>query len=276
MEAVLSAARAGGSTPTLVAALDEAAADLRARITGDSLSRQAGATSETIPVSLAVGLDDPVAVVGRGVGMGISRFKLKVAPGHLGHVREIRQMHPDVVIGIDANASFGTDTIFELGSLGDIGILYVEQPVADLGSDCAKQLPSLIDSAVFADESVRSVQDAEAVLALEHVNGVVIKPGRLGWSGALEVRERANAAGKLWRASGLLETGIGRGFTDILAACPDAFLSDVAPAEWFLERDVTGPRFDAGSVSVPRGPGLGVEPDPTMLARHLVERIALI
>jgi L-alanine-DL-glutamate epimerase-like enolase superfamily enzyme len=275
MEAVLRAARAGESTPTLTAALDEAAADLRARIAGDSLFRQAGATSETIPVSLAVGLDDPVAAVERGVGMGISRFKLKVAPGHLGHVREIRQRHPDVVIGIDANGSFDLDAAAELQVVANLDIAYLEQPVADLDSDAAKATRDWVGAPMFADESVRSVADAERNLRFDHVDGVVVKPGRLGWSGALAVRSLADAAGKQWRASGLLETGIGRSYADILAAHPDAFVSDTAPAEWFLEHDVTGSRFDSGSVSVPRGTGLGVAPDPDLLAGHLLERIEL-
>jgi L-alanine-DL-glutamate epimerase-like enolase superfamily enzyme len=113
---------------------------------------------------------------------------------------------------------------------------------------------------VFADESVRSVASAQIALALDHVDGVVIKPGRLGWSGALSVRELANDAGKLWRASGLLETGIGRAYTDILAACPDAFVSDVAPAEWYLDADITESRYANAHITVPMGPGSDVTP----------------
>ena len=275
MVELLRAARAGESTPTLEAALDEAGADLRARIGGESLFEVAGATRETIPVSLAVGQGDPVAVVERAVGRGISRFKLKIAPGHLGHVLEIRQRYPDVVIGLDANGSFDIDAAADLQVVANLDIAYLEQPVAVLDSDAAKATRGWVGAPVFADESVRSMADAERILRFDHVDGVVIKPGRLGWSGALAVRSLAGAAGKLWRASGLLETGIGRSYTAILGACPDAFVSDVAPAEWFLERDVTGSRFDTGSVSVPQGPGLGVAPDLDLLSRHLVERIDL-
>jgi L-alanine-DL-glutamate epimerase-like enolase superfamily enzyme len=143
----------------------------------------------------------------------------------------------------------------ELNALLALGISYVEQPFSDLASVPAIEVP------VFADESVRSVTSAEAALALDHVDGVVVKPGRLGWSGALAVRELANSAAKLWRASGLLETGIGRAYTDILAACPDAFVSDVAPAEWYLDTDVTESRYANAHITVPTGPGLGITPD---------------
>jgi L-alanine-DL-glutamate epimerase-like enolase superfamily enzyme len=203
--------------------------------------------------------------VERAVQEGISRFKLKIEPGRVGHVAEIRRRYPDVMLGIDANGSFTLDTATELEALSNLDIAYVEQPVADMASAAAIEICSMIVAPVFADESVRSVADAATVLAIEQVDGVVIKPGRLGWTGAIAVRDRANAAGKLWRASGLLETGIGRAYTDILAACPDAFVSDVAPADWFLETDVTESRYANAQIAVPSAPGLGVTPIPDRL-----------
>jgi O-succinylbenzoate synthase len=251
---VVRAAQVGESTPTLDAAIDEAQADLRARLDGESLFRVAGATREVLDVSLAVGLDHPIEEVDRAVQKGISRFKLKIEPGRVGHVVEIRRSHPDVLLGLDANGSFSLNSMTELDALLDLDISYLEQPFSDMAS-----VPA-IDVPVFADESVRSVASAQAALALDHVDGVVVKPGRLGWSGAHAVRELANSAGKLWRASGLLETGIGRAYTDILAACPDAFVSDVAPAEWYMDTNITDSRYSHGHISVPTGPGLGITP----------------
>jgi O-succinylbenzoate synthase len=252
---VVRSARVGESTPTLDAAIDEAQADLRARLDGESLFLVAGATREVLDVSLAVGLDNPVEEVDRSVRDGISRFKLKIEPDRVGHVAEIRRRYPDVLLGLDANGSFSLDSLPELDALLAFDISYLEQPFSDMSF-----VPA-IDVPVFADESVRSVTSAEIALALDHVDGVVIKPGRLGWSGALAVRELANSAGKLWRASGLLETGIGRAYTDTLAACPDAFVSDVAPAEWYLDTDITESRYADAHITVPTGPGLGVTPD---------------
>jgi O-succinylbenzoate synthase len=258
---VLRAARAGESTPTLLAATDEARADLHARLAGESLARIAGATRETVPVSLAVGFADPIREVARAVREGISRFKLKIEPGRVGHVIEIRRNHPDALLGLDANGSFSSETIPELETLSSLEIAYLEQPVSDMASTEAVRSRSAINAYVFADESVRSEAGAQALLKLDHVDGVVVKPGRLGWSGALALRELANAEGKLWRASGLLETGIGRAYTDILAACPDAFVSDVAPADWYLATDVTESRYADAHITVPSAPGLGITPN---------------
>lgn len=259
---VVEAASAGEWTPTLLAAVDEATADREARVRGVSLFDTIGATTDRVPVSLAVGLDDPIGTVERSVGQGILRFKLKISPGHVAHVGAIRSRFPDLVLGVDANGSFDAGTVAELDVLRDLDILYCEQPTVDLASEAVSRLRSTTNVPVFADESVRAPADAETMLALDSVDGVVVKPGRLGWTGALAVRDMANAAGKFWRASGLLETGIGRAYTDILAGCPDVFLSDVAPAELFLTRDVTASRFVDGHISVPTDPGLGVVPDP--------------
>jgi O-succinylbenzoate synthase len=252
---ILRAARVGESTPMLDAAMDEAEADLQARVAGASLAEIVGATRAMIPVSLAVGLDDPIREVDRAVEQGIVRFKLKIEPGSVGHVAEIRRSHPDVLLGLDANGSFSMSSMSELDVLSALDIAYLEQPFSDMA------VVPAIETTVFADESVRSVASAEIALTLDHVDGVVVKPGRLGWSGALAVRDLATSAGKLWRASGLLETGIGRAYTDILAACPDAFVSDVAPAAWYLDTDVTESRYTNAHITVPSGPGLGVTPD---------------
>jgi O-succinylbenzoate synthase len=272
---VVHAAQTGESTPTLRAAIDEALADLRARLIGESLARAVGATRKVLDVSLAVGLTDPIAEVDRAAEEGISRFKLKIEPDRLEHVTQIRRSHPEALIGLDANGSFDLGTIAELRRVSNLDIAYLEQPVSGLVSAQGLDLRAVIDVPVFADESVRSLDDAEMALALDHVDGVVIKPGRLGWSGSLAIRDLANAAGKLWRASGLLETGIGRAYTDVLAACPDASGSDVAPAGWFLETDITESRHVAGCITVPTGPGVGVTPDAEILERYEIFRFDL-
>ena len=200
IEDVLQAAHAGVTTPTLRAAHDEAATDFRARLAGEPLSRLARATMERVPVSLAIGLDDPVDAVDRAVESGIGSFKLKIEPGRISHVAAVRRRNPDILVGLDANGSFSEGHVHELEQLSNLDIAYFEQPFADVVGPEFGRIRHLIDAPVFADESVRSVSDAERVFDCDHVDGVVVKPGRLGWSGAVVVRELANASGKLWRA----------------------------------------------------------------------------
>jgi len=260
---MLDAATSGRTTPTLAAALGEAMADLAARRTGEPLSSP---SEPTLPTCVAVGIDDTPDRVDALVRLGITRFKIKVAPGAIDHVRIVRERHPGIVIGVDGNGSFGDLDRYDLGIFHEAGLAFAEELFIDWVSGGAEMFAEMTGVPLFADESVRSVEDAERMLALPAVAGITVKPGRLGWTGALAARDAAVSSSKLWRASSLLETGVGRAFTDRLAAEDGAYLSDVAPASLFLARDVAPDRGIGPEVAVPGGPGVGVLPDPSALS----------
>ena len=259
----------GGLPPTVAAAIDQAFSDRTARLHGRALTTSATAR---IPIQVAVGLDDPLAGVNREVERGVSRFKLKVAPGAVRHVLEVREAHPDVVIGVDANRSFAS--VDELLALGDADVAYIEEPFESWGS-AAEALAESTGIPLLSDESLRSASDVGVLLAIDSISGITIKPGRLGWTQSLEARKAAIAVGKQWRASGLLETEIGRAFADRLASLPGGFLSDVAPTEAYFVDDVAPSRSDGADVLVPSGVGLGVVPDPEKLARYTVAQTTI-
>lgn len=264
---LLEAAAAGTATPTLAAAIDEAVHDRRAR--ADARDLVAGGR-DRVPISVAVGIDGSRRRVDELVARGVGAFKVKVAPGAIRHVADIRAAHPDVVIGVDANGAFrSVDGLLDV--LIETRVAYAEELVAD---DFGGTLDPLAEAGIthFADESVRSIDDARRVLSSERYGGVTIKPGRLGWSGACAVRDLARDAGLPWRASGLLETGLGRAYSDRLASEPDAAVSDVAPAEWFLEAPIVPRIVENGHLLVPDGPGVGVVPDPEAVERYVVAR----
>ena len=166
-------------------------------------------------------------------------------------------------------------TVGELESLGDVGIAYLEEPLRFRDPTLIARLRDALSAPVFADESIASWTDVRSALADPAVDGITIKPGRLGWAHALEAANLAEAAGKLWRASGLLESGIGRAFTDALATRSEA-ISDVAPAELFVERDLTASRWlGDGRMAIPASPGVGVDPDRSVLEQHTVDVVAI-
>jgi o-succinylbenzoate synthase len=262
VEALMGAAVTGNVTPTLAAAIDEAAADLRARSAGQPLS---GASTPTLPACVAVGIQGAVERVDQLVGLGVSRFKVKVSPGAIDHIRVLRERHPGIVIGVDGNGSFGDLDRHDLGVFHEAGLAFAEELFTDWVTGGAEMFTEMTGVPLFADESVRTIDDAHRMLALPAVAGVTVKPGRLGWSGAVAAKEAALASSKLWRSSGLLETSVGRAFTDRLAGDESAFLSDVAPASLVFERDVIDEPALASEVEIPRGPGSGVIPDPDAL-----------
>jgi len=263
---VINSARGGEATPTLRAALDEASADLVARTQDRQLIDDVPGTKTELPLSVAVGMGpDVLGAVDTLVGEGILRIKAKIAPRHTDHIRDLRDAHPDLTMGVDANGSFDSSSWRELLSLGDENIAYLEQPTSDLSGP---EIVELSDAGlvIFADESVRSVEQASDVLKLPGVGGVVVKPGRLGWRDSLTVITAARNAGKSWRASGLLETGIGRAYSEALASAEDAFASDVAPADMFFSVDTVSSRMKGTHIVVPWGYGLGIDVDEERVA----------
>jgi O-succinylbenzoate synthase len=72
----------------------------------------------------------------------------------------------------------------------------------------------------------------------------------------------------------MLETGLGRAANLALAALPGFTLpGDLSASRRYYARDVTAPfELHAGLLTVPAGPGLGVEVDRDALAELLVER----
>jgi L-alanine-DL-glutamate epimerase-like enolase superfamily enzyme len=272
---VLDAARTGQMTPTLEAAMNEAMCDLVAQERGVSLRSELGPSLKSVPISVAVGMgDDAIRTVVEAWESGIRRFKIKIMPSRTSHVSDVRGLFPEAIIGIDANGSFDAPTIPEILALSDVDVAFIEQPTRAVADPAVQKLHDA-GFTVFVDESIRSVETAEKALAIPEVSGVVVKPGRLGWSGSVEVVRMARAAGKLWRASGLLESGVGRSFTLALAAADDAFVSDVAPASRFFAYDIAPQAVEDERLVVPTGPGTGLDVDTHIVQDQAVEVITL-
>jgi O-succinylbenzoate synthase len=270
IEGLMEGARASSVSPALAAGLDEALHDHAARRNGVPLHP---VTAAEVPVSVALGIDDAVERASALAALGVARFKVKIAPGAIDHLAAIREAHPDALLGVDGNRSFESMDRHGLGILVDTDVAYAEELFTDWVSGAAEAFVDLSGIPLFADESVRSIADIHHLVALPAVGGITVKPGRLGWSGSLEAVATAREAGRRWRASGLLETGIGRAYTDLLAADPSAAPSDVAPASAFLAGDVAGDRAGFGVVRVPTGAGIGTTPAPDALERYTVEVI---
>jgi len=267
MDELLASTGSDDPTPTLLAAIDEALADLSARAQGRPLLPP---RSGSVPLCVAVGIEDAMAAVDRHVEAGIMRFKVKIGPARIGHVRAIRAKHPDVLIAVDGNGSFGAGRMAELESLSSVGVALAEELFDEWQSHEVLQFGERTGIPLFADESVRSLADVQRLLALPGVDGITIKPGRLGWGGALTARDLAMAAGKRWRASGLLETGMGRSFSNLLASQDGADMSDVADARMFFVDDVVRVPVESGSIVLPKGEGIGVTPHSDVVDRYRV------
>jgi O-succinylbenzoate synthase len=256
------------------ATLEMAVLDASLRSEGWSLSEALGGVRDRVACGVSIGIattvDDLVEQVRGFVEQGYRRIKLKIEPGwDVAPVTAVRAAFPDIPLTVDANAAYHLDDLRVFEQLDALDLLLIEQP---LGHD------DLVDHAVLQrhlttpiclDESIRSADDARAAIDLGACRIVNIKQGRVG--GLLEAVRVHDVAEErdvpVW-CGGMLETGIGRAANLALASLPNfALPGDTSASERYFAEDLTEPFVlgDDGTMAVPTGPGLGVEPVPERL-----------
>ncbi len=258
-------------TPTAAAALEEAEADLAARRNDRPLWSALGGSWRPLPASLAIGIDeDPIERIETTAPGAV---KLKIRPGEdVGRVESVRQRYPDLVIGVDANGAYNWAERDPLLGLDRLDVAYVEQPFApdDFESHAALREELLAD--VVLDEPIDGVNAAIGVIEAGAADVIAVTPGRIGLEACRVIHDLALAAGLRIKASGLLETAVGRAHTLAVAMLPASVYSDLGDEAWyFSEAAVVAPLVVTDRwVSAPEGPGIGVDPDLEALAPYVV------
>lgn len=255
------------------AAVEAAVLDAELRAAGVSLAAHLGAVRSAVDAGVSVGLlptGELLDAVAGYLGAGYRRIKLKIEPGRdVEPVRAVRERFgDDVLLQVDANAAYTLADAPHLARLDAFDLLLIEQPLPadDLAGHAA--LAGIVSTPVCLDESIESVGDAAAAIALGACSVVNIKPGRVG--GLLEARrihDLCAAHGVAVWCGGMLETGIGRAANLALAALPNFTLpGDVSASDRYFHRDLTEPFvLHEGRVRVPDSPGIGVVPLPDVL-----------
>ncbi len=225
-----------------------------------------------VPVSALVA--HPVAGIAAteaatAVAAGIGCLKLKVggepdAAAFAGRVAAVRAAAgPNVELRLDANGGWSVDeALARLRAVADLGVAYVEQPVADPEELAVVRAARVLP--VAADESVRGPAAARRLIEAGAADVLVVKSARVG--GAVEtlrIARIAAASGVPVVLSTFFETGIGLAAAlHLAAALPGAEIAHGIATADLLVTDllVHGPRLHAGALDVPQEPGLGVEP----------------
>ncbi len=260
--------------PMAKASLINAVLDVELRTQGRSLASFLGAERDRVECGVSVGITptagELVDQVAGYLADGYRRIKLKIEPGtDVERVGAVREANPGIALSVDANAAY---TLADAGTFRDLDayqLLMVEQPLhhEDLVEHAALQ--SQIATDICLDESIRSAASAAAALELGACRIVNIKQGRVG--GLLEARrvhDVARAQGAPVWCGGMLETGVGRAANLALAALPGFTLpGDTSASARYFADDLTEPFEMAadGTMAVPMGPGIGVEPRPERL-----------
>ena len=235
---------------------------------GISLSTYLGGVSSAVTPGVAVGITRPVGElleqVQEYLEQGYLRIKLKVEPGwDLEPVQAVRERFgPDLMLQVDANGSYRRSDLPTWHAS-------TSSPSCLSSSLCTRrdllghaQLAEHLTTPICLDESIVSARSAASADRLRACSVVNIKAGRVG--GYLEARAVhdlcLSADVPVW-CGGMLETGLGRAANLALASLPGFSLpGDISASDRYFHQDITTPfRLSGGQISVPTGPGLGVE-----------------
>jgi O-succinylbenzoate synthase len=263
------------------AAVEMAAWDLAARMDGVSLSRKLGGTRSSVPVGVSIGLqktDEALHEKVAGfVAQGYARIKIKIKPGRdVEMLAGVRERFPDLRMMADANSAYTLADVDRLKELDGLGLMMIEQPLFYEDFLDHARLQEQLRTPVCLDESIESEGDLELALELGSCRIVNIKPGRVGGHGTSRRIHDAMRARELpvW-CGGMLESGVGRAHNVALASLPGFTLpGDISASRRYWERDLVKPEFEVsdGQMSVPTGPGIGVEPDLDFIDSLTVRR----
>lgn len=260
----------------LAGAIEGAIIDLEARQSGVSVARSlAGdeAVAEDVPVNALLVAGAPgsdAATSARGlVADGFGTLKLKLEGGvdgtagpwwrdAIGAVRQA--VGPAVALRVDLNGSLSPEAARAwLATLVDLGLEYVEQPIApEFGPE---EFARLRDAGVpiAADESVTDLAAALDLLDAG-CDTLVVKLARVGGPlRAQAIVEAASEAQVPVVVSTLVETGVGLASAlHVAATVPGERAHGLATGHLIADDPVEGaPRVVRGRMRV-EGPGLGV------------------
>ncbi|MBM3298061.1 MAG: o-succinylbenzoate synthase, partial [Candidatus Aminicenantes bacterium] len=155
--------------------------------------------------------------------------------------------------------------------------LLIEQPFAPYDLWDHSRLQPLLRTPLCLDESILSLDTTRAALDMGACRIINIKVGRVG--GAVEARRIHDLCRErgvpVW-CGGMLESGIGRAHNLHLASLPGFTLpADLSASRRYYHQDLIEPEIElrpGGTIAVPTGPGIGVDPVEERIARAALRR----
>jgi muconate cycloisomerase len=274
-------ARSLAFAPFTVAGVETALLDLLGRVLEVPVHvLLGGAFRDRVEVHGSVGWDEDAARMAENALEQCQTYRwLKLYAGRgeidrdLDRLQAVRDaVGPDARLIVDINGMWSaSDAIRAIPRLGEIGIDLLEQPLAPGAPSSQRDLVRKLRIDIAADESVRTVPDAAAVVR-EHTATVInVGMSKLGGpTAALQVAQIATANGLGVMVGSVIEMGIATAMGLHLAAAlprlayPSYLMGPLKYREQITVEQIT---VDAAHVALPRGPGLGVTVDEDALRR---------
>ncbi len=247
---------------------------------GAPLQALMGRPAKKIPSGLSIGLKNTqaelLAAVEKAVAKKYGRIKMKVKKGQdVEWVRAVRERFPDIRLMVDANGDYSMTDAARLQELDAFGLMMVEQPLSYSDIYEHSLLQKRMKTAICLDESIHSLADAAAAIALGACRIINIKQGRVG--GLMESMRIAAycAAHKIdvW-SGGMDETGLGRAVNIHLQTAEGFTLpGDTSETSNYFDEDIADPPVvlgPDGMIDIPSGPGLGVRVVPERILKRAI------
>ena len=288
LEELVPAALAGRDSgvvghPMAKAALAHALLDAQLRADSTTLAAYLGVRRTSVPAGVALGLTrhlpDLLNDISARVAEGYQRVKLKIAPGwDVEPVRVVRSAFPELELQVDANSAYTVADIQSLAALDAFSLQMIEQPLDADDLEGHAKLALMLDTPICLDESIVSARSCARALDMGACRVINLKPGRVGGlAEAVRIHDVCLARGAPLWCGGMLETGVGRALNIALAALPGFTLTgDLSASNRFFDHDITQEfALTGGHLSVPTGPGIGVDVDIARLRSCTVRSTVL-
>jgi L-alanine-DL-glutamate epimerase-like enolase superfamily enzyme len=172
---------------------------------------------------------------------------------------------------VDAGLVYDAKTaIRRARQFSDYNVFWLEEPLPPDDIDGYRRLSDATDVRIAAGEQEADPADFERLMDAGGIDVVQPDPARCGISGTLTVG-RAAARRNRVVANHTFKSGITMAASlHALAALPNAIRFEYCMAGSPLRHDLTAQKFPLveGMVSVPEGPGLGIEVDESVIEKY--------
>lgn len=248
-----------------ICALDMALHDYWAQAIGQPLHALLGVDPARAPtifqtVSIPERLEDLTPA-----DLDHSRLKLKLGSGDgerdVAIVQRVRSLS-DAEVCVDANGAWSIpEAVSVIPRLNELGVLFVEQPIADTDPEdwhlLRRLLPRANTPPLIADESFKTADDAIALAgAADGVNVKLAKCG--GIAASLALIHLARALDQMVVLGCMIESSLAISAAATLAPLSD--YADLDGAGFLTDDPFEGVTFESGRPVMSDRPGLGVSP----------------
>ncbi|MBI2989220.1 MAG: mandelate racemase/muconate lactonizing enzyme family protein [Deltaproteobacteria bacterium] len=277
-------------SPTAASAVLDALYDIMGKATNRPLYELlGGAVRKKFGVTRSLNVRSPAEMAKDAVQLkelGYKMITIKVGEDpalDIQRVAAIRKaVGDDYPIEVDANGGYTPDVAIKaIKKMEEYNISGVEQPCLKMDLDGMAEVARAVDTPIIADESAITLSDVMEIVKRRAADVICLKPAK---SGGIYISKKmaavAEAAGIPCSMGSRHPFGIGAAvihhFT-ASTACLKPPIGYGSPLERLVDDIVVNPCImKDGEVSVPEGPGLGVELDEGKLKKYATAQAVVV